>query len=89
MDFPQTLPYAGSMYSNGVSGLAGFVTGDRPLTFSLLLNGDFGETQAFALREAMATAIARFPRNAGASELVPAPNAPIPPRACLRTESPC
>ena len=73
----------------GVSGLAGFLTSDRPLTFSILLNGAFGEATAFALRETMATTIAGFPRTTLGPNLVPAPNAPIPPRACPRVEPAC
>jgi D-alanyl-D-alanine carboxypeptidase/D-alanyl-D-alanine-endopeptidase (penicillin-binding protein 4) len=90
----QGTPLAGNLRAKtgtltGVSGLAGFVTADRPLTFALLLNGAFGQATGFARREAMATAIAGFPQTAGGGELVPAPNAPIPPRACPRGERAC
>lgn len=74
---------------SGVSALAGFVTSDRLLTFSTVLNGDFGEDAAFSRREGIATTIAAFPQTSSGAQLVPAPNAPIPSRACPRTESPC
>ena len=87
-------PLAGSLRAKtgtltGVSGLAGFVTGDRTLSFTLLLNGTFGEATAFALRETMASTIAAFPQTRSGTELVPAPNTPIPPRACSRAERAC
>lgn len=87
-------PLAGNLSAktgtlSGVSGLAGFVTSDRPLSFSILLNGTFGESTAFALRETMATTIAGFPQTTAGAALVPAPNAPIPPRACPRAEPAC
>lgn len=90
----QNTPLVGNLQAktgtlSGVSGLAGFVSSDRPLTFSILLNGAFGESTAFALRETMATTIAGFPQTAAGSALVPAPNAPIPPRACPRAEPAC
>jgi len=72
----------------GVSGLAGFVTADRPLTFALLVNGAFGESGAFAIRESMATTIQSFGSGFPLS-LVPAPNRPIAPRACPAHNPPC
>ena len=56
---------------SGVSGLAGYVRSDRPLTFALLLGGGFSQNTGYALREAMATDIAAYPavrrrRRAGA-----------------------
>ena len=90
----QRTPLAGNLRAKtgtltGVSGLAGFVTADRRLTFVLLLNGGFGKATGSTRREAMATTIAGFPQTAGGSELVPAPNTPIPPRACPRAERAC
>ena len=87
-------PLAGNLQAktgtlSGVSGLAGFVKSDRPLTFSILLNGTFGESTAFALRETMARTIASFPQTTAGAALVPAPNAPIPPRACPSAEPAC
>ena len=74
-------PLAGNLRAktgtlDGVSGLAGFVTSDRPLDFALIVNGTFGESTAFAIREAMATTIASFPQTTNVTTLVPAPNAP-------------
>ena len=74
---------------SGVSGLAGYVRSDRPLTFALLLDGGFSQNAGYALREGMATDIATYPAVADAGGLVPAPFAPIPPRACRGTEGPC
>lgn len=59
---------------DGVSGLAGTSTVRRPLRFALLINGTFGEARAFALREAMVTAIARFPDITGDAGSIPAPD---------------
>ncbi len=77
----RSTPLAGNLRAktgtlDGVSGLGGFVTSDRPLEFALLVNGTFGESTAFAIREAMATTIAGFPQTTNAATLVPAPNAP-------------
>lgn len=58
---------------DGVSGLAGTSTVRRPLRFALLINGSFGEARAFALREAMVTAIARFPDITGDAGSIPGP----------------
>ena len=55
----------------GVSGLAGYVRSDRPLTFALLLNGGFSQNAGYALREAMATDIAAYPAVTDAGALVP------------------
>ncbi len=74
---------------SGVSGLAGFVTSDRLLTFSLLVNGSFGESAAFAIREAMVNAIAGYPQTVNGPQLDPEPNVPIQPRACPSTEPAC
>jgi len=76
-------PLAGNLTAKtgslaGVSGLAGFVRSDRPLLFALLVNGGFGRAGADAVREAMATEIAAYPRVTDASGLVPAPFAPVP-----------
>jgi D-alanyl-D-alanine carboxypeptidase/D-alanyl-D-alanine-endopeptidase (penicillin-binding protein 4) len=46
---------------NGVSALAGELDVKRPLLFALILNGSFSEAQAYAKREEIAKAIARFP----------------------------
>jgi D-alanyl-D-alanine carboxypeptidase/D-alanyl-D-alanine-endopeptidase (penicillin-binding protein 4) len=61
---------------DGVSGLAGTSTVHRPLRFALLINGAFGEARAYALREAMVTAIARFPDLTGGIGSIPAPDPP-------------
>ena len=87
-------PLAGNLRAktgtlSGVSGLAGYVTSDRPLRFSLLLNGTFGESAALALREAVAATIASYPNVPGGVAVVPEPFAPIPPRACPTRPSPC
>jgi D-alanyl-D-alanine carboxypeptidase len=74
---------------NGVSGLAGYVRSDRPLTFALLLGGSFGQTTGYALREGMATEIAAYPAVGDSAALVPGPFAPISPRACRSAEGPC
>jgi len=63
---------------DGVAGLAGFVDGDRPLVFALLVNGSFGESAGIARRERMATAIAAFPDVGDPAEWVPGPRAPAP-----------
>ncbi len=87
-------PLAGNLQAktgtlSGVTGLAGFVTSDRLLTFSLLVNGSFGESSAFAIREAMVSAIAGYPETVNGTELDPEPNVPIQPRACPSTEPAC
>jgi D-alanyl-D-alanine carboxypeptidase/D-alanyl-D-alanine-endopeptidase (penicillin-binding protein 4) len=74
---------------SGVSGLAGYVRSDRPLTFALLLGGGFAQTTGYALREAMAAEIGAYPAAADAAALVPAPIAVIPPRACRSAEAAC
>ncbi len=74
---------------DGVSALAGFVRSDRPLTFSLLAAGPFGEATAFRLREAMATDTAAFPRTSAGRGLVPAPIAPVSPTACPGARRAC
>ena len=73
----------------GVSGLAGYVRSDRPLTFALLLGGGFSQTAGYALREAMASEIAAYPAIADPGALVPPPFAPIPARACRSAEGAC
>ncbi len=90
----QGTPLAGNLRAktgtlSGVSALAGFVDADRPLTFALLLNGSFGESTAFSLRETMAGTIQGYPGVADPAALVPAPKAPIPPRACPDAEAAC
>ena len=87
-------PLAGNLRAktgtlSGVSGLAGFVTSDRLMTFSLLVNGSFGESAAFSTREAMVKAIASYPQTVGGAELDPEPNVPIPPRACPGADLAC
>lgn len=87
-------PLAGNLRAktgtlSGVAALAGFLTADRPLTFDLIVNGAFGESTAFALREAMATDIAAFGTAFAGDALVPAPNAPISSRACPPGEPAC
>jgi len=74
---------------DGVSGLAGYVRSDRPLTFALLLDGGFGPAAGDALREGMAGDIAAYPAVAGGPSLVPGPFAPISPRACRSAEPAC
>ena len=64
---------------SGVSGLAGYVSVKEPITFSLLLNGRFGESTGTVAREEMATAIGRYPDVPTAAVLVPSPAAPIVP----------
>jgi D-alanyl-D-alanine carboxypeptidase/D-alanyl-D-alanine-endopeptidase (penicillin-binding protein 4) len=73
----------------GVSGLAGYVRSDRPLTFALLLGGGFSQNAGYALREAMASDIASYPAVTDAGALVPGPFAPIPARACRSAEAAC
>jgi len=63
---------------DGVSGLAGTSTVRRPLRFALLVNGPFGEPRAFALREAMVSAIAAFPDVTDGAASIPGPE-PVPP----------
>jgi serine-type D-Ala-D-Ala carboxypeptidase/endopeptidase (penicillin-binding protein 4) len=87
-------PLAGNLRAktgtlDGVSALAGFVDADRQLTFALLVNGSFGESTAFSLRETMAGIIQGYPGIADPATLVPAPKAPIPPRACPSAEAAC
>ena len=62
---------------DGVSGLAGTITVRRPLRFALIVNGPFGESRAYALREAMAGAIAQFPDVTDGAASIPAPD-PVP-----------
>jgi D-alanyl-D-alanine carboxypeptidase/D-alanyl-D-alanine-endopeptidase (penicillin-binding protein 4) len=64
---------------SGVSGLAGYVSVKQPITFSLLLNGRFGESTGTVVREEMAQAIGRYPDVPTADVLVPLPAAPIVP----------
>lgn len=59
---------------DGVSGLAGTSTVRRPLRFALLINGTFGEARAYALREAMVTAIARYPDITDGIASIPGPD---------------
>jgi D-alanyl-D-alanine carboxypeptidase/D-alanyl-D-alanine-endopeptidase (penicillin-binding protein 4) len=62
---------------DGVSGLAGTTTVRRPLRFALLVNGEFGEARAYAIREAMVAAIARYPDVTDDVSSIPAPD-PVP-----------
>ncbi len=71
----------------GVSGLAGTVTADRPLTFAVLANGIFGESAAFTLRESVASAIGAFPLISDAPGVVPAPTPAA--RACPAGDPAC
>lgn len=64
---------------SGVTALAGYVNVKQPMTFSLLLNGRFGEGSGLVAREEMAEAIGRYPDIPTAAELVPLPAAPIVP----------
>ena len=87
-------PLAGNLRAktgtlSGVTGLAGFVTSDRLMTFSLLVNGSFGESGAFSIREAMVKAIASYPQTVNGAELDPEPNVPFQPRACPTTDLAC
>jgi D-alanyl-D-alanine carboxypeptidase/D-alanyl-D-alanine-endopeptidase (penicillin-binding protein 4) len=61
---------------SGVTGLAGFVDVKEPLTFSLLLNGRFGESAGVNLREGIAEAIGRYPDIGAPDDVIPAPAAP-------------
>lgn len=72
----------------GVSGLAGYVRSDRPLTFALLLGGGFSQNAGYALREAMASEIGAYPSVTDPAALVPPPVA-IPARACRSAEGAC
>ncbi|MFM8305006.1 MAG: D-alanyl-D-alanine carboxypeptidase/D-alanyl-D-alanine-endopeptidase [Actinomycetota bacterium] len=63
-------------FLNGVTGLAGVVDNGRPLRFSFIVNGGFGETEAIRIRAALAQIIARFPEAPAPDALVPAPVAP-------------
>ncbi len=63
-------------FLNGVSGLAGLVDVGRPLRFSLVATGSFGEAEANRIRARLAEAIARFPEAPPADTLVPAPRPP-------------
>jgi D-alanyl-D-alanine carboxypeptidase/D-alanyl-D-alanine-endopeptidase (penicillin-binding protein 4) len=63
---------------SGVTGLVGFSDVKRPVTFSLLLNGNFGESTGTNLREQMAEAIGRYPDVGAPDAVVPAPAAPTP-----------
>jgi len=74
---------------SGVSGLAGYVRSDRPLTFSLLLGGGFSQNAGSGLREGMATDIAAYPSVIDPATLVPEPFGPIPARACRTAEPAC
>ena len=64
-----------------MSGLAGFVDVHRPIEFSLLLNGGFGQDVGVVQREPMADAIGAYPDAPTADELVPAPATTPPPPA--------
>jgi D-alanyl-D-alanine carboxypeptidase/D-alanyl-D-alanine-endopeptidase (penicillin-binding protein 4) len=73
-------------FLNGVTGLAGIVDVGRPLRFALVVNGNFGETQAIRIRAQLAQIIARFPEAPPADQLVPVPAAPTAvPTAPTRT----
>jgi D-alanyl-D-alanine carboxypeptidase/D-alanyl-D-alanine-endopeptidase (penicillin-binding protein 4) len=63
-------------FLNGVSGLAGLVDVGRPLRFSLIATGSFGEAEAIRIRARLAEAIGRFPEAPAPDALVPAPRAP-------------
>jgi hypothetical protein len=62
-----------------VSGLAGYMAVKAPIEFSLLLNGDFGESTGIGRREQVARVIASYPDAPAADALVPAPVAPQAP----------
>jgi D-alanyl-D-alanine carboxypeptidase/D-alanyl-D-alanine-endopeptidase (penicillin-binding protein 4) len=64
---------------SGVSGLAGYMAVKTPIEFSLLLNGDFGESAGVARREQVAQVIASYPDAPAAAALVPAPVDPRTP----------
>jgi D-alanyl-D-alanine carboxypeptidase/D-alanyl-D-alanine-endopeptidase (penicillin-binding protein 4) len=64
---------------SGVSGLAGYMAVKTPIEFSLLLNGDFGESSGVARREQVAQVIASYPDAPTADVLVPAPVDPQTP----------
>ena len=59
-----------------MSGLAGLVDVGRPLRFSLIATGSFGEAEAIRIRARLAEAIGRFPEAPAPDALVPAPRAP-------------
>jgi D-alanyl-D-alanine carboxypeptidase/D-alanyl-D-alanine-endopeptidase (penicillin-binding protein 4) len=60
---------------DGVTGLVGLIDVGRPVRFAFLANGPFTEAQGIALRNRIATIIARFPESPAADVLVPAPTA--------------
>lgn len=45
---------------NGVTGLAGVIDGPRPIVFSMIANGAFGQGQGFALQQQVAGALDAF-----------------------------
>ena len=75
----------------GVSGLAGYVRSDRPLTFALLLDGRLRrEHRDTHCARPMATDIAAYPAVTGrARHSSPLRLPPIPARACRGAEGAC
>jgi D-alanyl-D-alanine carboxypeptidase/D-alanyl-D-alanine-endopeptidase (penicillin-binding protein 4) len=65
-------------FLNGVTGLAGLVDIGRPVRFSLIVNGAFGETDAISIRGRLAQIVAGFPQVPAPDALVPAPLTPTP-----------
>jgi D-alanyl-D-alanine carboxypeptidase/D-alanyl-D-alanine-endopeptidase (penicillin-binding protein 4) len=62
----------------GVTGLAGLVDTGRPVVFSYIANGSFGQGQGIAMRARIAGIVGRFPDAPGADQLVPMPSPPAP-----------
>lgn len=63
-------------FLNGVTGLAGLVDTGRPVRFSLIVNGSFGETDAIRIRGRLAQIVAGFPQAPPGDALVPGPLTP-------------
>lgn len=74
-------------FLNGVTGLAGLVDTGRPVRFSLIVNGSFGETEAIRIRGRLAQIVAGFPQAPSADGLVPAPLPAVAPSAGAATGS--
>ena len=75
--------------SPAATGAAVWRTRDRGKTWSKLANGLPRGSSYEVMREGMATDIAAYPDVPDATTLVPAPNGPIPGRACRASEAAC